>query len=331
MHDQLLTTEEENLCNAVDRLNSFTYPRRRPVIIHGIKNQSPVGYYGHSREHHNWKNFLNRHLHGSQSVFRYFDKKHNNEVRETSSRSLGREVSRTVHKNKQFERRPSQLPMLPQKEVARILSTVKDSPDKPFSSYVTTDHLPSIPTAGHKSSMVAENRLKALLSEDEHSETPAIKAKTSQGSTKYVDLMLYPEKKRLHDTETFKEKKKTPSSLKFDVDPNDEDVFKHIAIDNETEETINRSIQFKEQGKPVAIVTLPGPPPNSRPDSECLAPTKLPEIVLEAVEIEEQNDSDIHSPGDLSGALEQLVHAHNEYEQLKNDLNEIVDPSTKDY
>jgi hypothetical protein len=182
----------------------------------------------------------------------------------------------------------SMLPILNDKQIAKIVNDVRTTfPNEP-STYLLQPHLPSIPNVSRKANKRLDNRLRMLTLTENSCDI---------GSSCNVQQIHYPYPQRQRKTNVTpkdavgkrkknERRKGKRNLLSFDVDPNDSSVFANSSSARDKNNVED------EDGSPL-------PPPNSRPMSPCNnvnvssldnEPSKGP-IDLNVVEMSESDNS----------------------------------------
>ena len=190
--------------------------------------------------------------------------------------------------------------------IARIATNMNDFEGDKSSNFMRNpDHLPSIPRVGHRVSITHRNRLKAMTWESEFSEIPNISKKETKAQVKgSLESKKLPEKTTIRRENR---DRKREGGLLFSVNPRDKDVFKNL----------NREVL-------PATPSTPAPPVNSRVTGSTAVPViLLPEETAE-VDVDGGEVDSLRSFGALNNAMKKFVTAHEDFENLKEELETIA-------
>lgn len=182
--------------------------------------------------------------------------------------------------------------------ITRIATNMNDfDSNKDYDFMRNPDHLPSIPSVGHRVSITHKNRLKAMTWESEFSEPSKMKKKETAAKDSPFDG------KTTHETTVGKQSmnKVKHEGLKFAVSLKDKEVFKYL----------NREVL-------PSTPSTPPPPINSFPG--------IPMISFsEGTESTDDDSLDSsRSDGELKSAMRKFVAAHENFEALKEELESIA-------
>ena len=194
----------------------------------------------------------------------------------------------------------NRIPSLTDSTIAKIATNMNDNDRNGTYDFMRNpDHLPSIPSVGHRVSITHKNRLKTMTWESDLSEPS--KTKRREVSAKANVLTSRP----THETKrTGKESldKKKHEGLRFAVNLKDKDVFKYL----------NREV-------------LPSTP-SSVKQTATSAHQNIPLLSLspDTTQSEDTRSCSPMSSGKLESAMRKLVTAHENFQNLKEELENIA-------
>ncbi|XP_031572108.1 uncharacterized protein LOC116306195 [Actinia tenebrosa] len=254
LQKELINREQHNLVNAMERLKQLQYPRRKP-FVRNFEGPPVSSKCFPTRPLRNTRRDP-KHLLNQRSEFEEL-KPLKGKVLLPKKTRVDDEANVEPFTLDEIKRIYSMLPIMNDKQIARIIHDVRTTfPDEPF-TYLLQPHLPSIPNVPRKANRRLDNRLKLLtLTESSCSigssnSIPHIHPTSSHH--KRTDVAPKDaEKQKQRKSERKKGKK---SILAFDVDPNDSSVFSNC-LSSSDKDILNED-------------PSPLPPPNSRPTS-CL-------------------------------------------------------------
>lgn len=310
LQKELINREQHNLVNAMERLKQLQYPRRKPFVRNF--GGPPVSS----------KCFPTRPLNTRRDPkHRLNQKTEFEELRPLKGKVLlpnktqvDDEANMEPFTLDEIKRIYSMLPIMNDKQIAKIVHDVRTTfPNEP-STYLLQPHLPSIPNIPRKANRRLDNRLKLLtLTESScsigsSSSIPHIHSTTSHHKTADV-VSKDAEKQKQRKSERKKGKK---NILAFDVDPNDSSVFSNSLSTSTADRYVN------EDGSP-------SPPPNSRPTSYAKkmdASGDGPREDLESEPSKAPNDLDKKLTESEYAVIEKAVELSEEMQDEKQNLSE---------
>ena len=320
LRDDLHVKERENMKSAIARIESKKYRRKYPIVEKQERDKIRFGEMNYRSRFSEMKDVAGMKNWRDGGLFEVQDtmlKPWEIGQSRISVQSAGQRLSQgQLHyrlkklaiKSKKGHSKPgitnqrqldTRISSLTDNTITRIATNMNDfDSNKDYDFMRNPDHLPSIPSVGHRVSITHKNRLKAMTWESEFSEPSRMKRK----ETGSKDSLLAT--KTPHETATVGKQgmdKVKHEGLRFDVNLKDKELFKYL----------NREVL-------PSTPSTPPPPISTFPD--------IPIISLseEANNTDDDSLDSSRSDGELKSAMKKLVTAHENFEALKEELESIA-------
>ena len=315
MKEALIETEESNLRNAIARIENKKYGRRFIASRDKYNDGDNEGINGYRKFE-------------AEVTASRLDKKARDPIavvkgQKDAAKALSATVDEKRSSGENFDFGSKKRRQVTQHRYSDVSSfSTKDKQIAKIAanlhSYNTTDsynfirnpdHLPSIPSVGHRVSFTHKNRFKAMTWESEFSQLPRMNIINTKKVHETSSFQRHPSADHNKTTKEIAEKKKRDHELRFNVNPRDKEIFRHLT---------------KDAGTPSP--KLPTPPVNSRLANHTVP--AIPKIFLPEEEKEDDTQEDsqdsARSLGELNNAMRRFVTAHSNLEHLKEELGTIV-------